>query len=157
MSRSEYPRADHSPGTVEGPWSPRRWAALAILLVAGFMDLLDTTIVNVAIPSIRADLHANFAVVQWLIAGYLLAVAVTLITGGRLGDLYGRKRVFLCGVIGFGLMSLCCGIAQTPMFLVITRVLQGLCAAAMITRSASPARNSARRWLFTAASPGSRS
>ena len=98
------------------------------------MDLLDTSIVNVAIPSINADLHANYAVIQWIIAGYLLAVAVALITGGRLGDLYGRKRVFLCGVVGFCLMSLCCGIAPTPTFLVVTRVLQGLSAALMITQ-----------------------
>lgn len=134
MSRSEHPQASPPPGTAEGSWSPRRWAALAVLLVAGFMDLLDTSIVNVAIPSINADLHANYAVIQWIIAGYLLAVAVALITSGRLGDLYGRKRVFLCGVVGFGVMSLCCGIAPTPMFLVITRVLQGLSAALMITQ-----------------------
>ena len=128
------PPANCPPGTADASWSPRRWAALAVLLAAGFMDLLDTTIVNVAIPSIRADINASYAVVQWFIAVYLLAVAVTLITGGRLGDLYGRKRVFLCGVIGFGIMSLSCGLAPTPMFLVITRVLQGACAAVMITQ-----------------------
>ncbi len=112
--------------------APRRWLALAILLVAGFMDLLDTTIVNVAIPSIRASLHATFASVQWLIDGYLLAVAVLLITGGRLGDAYGRKRVFVYSVCSFGVMSLASGLAPTPGFLVVTRVLQGLSAAVMI-------------------------
>src|SRR5579871_502063 len=134
MSQSNYAPGSCPPGAVETSWSPRRWAALAILLAAGFMYLLDTTIVNVALPSIRADIHANFAALQWLIAGYLLAVAATLITGARLGDLYGRKRVFLCGVIGFGAMSLCCGLAPTPIFLEIARVLQGLCAAVMITQ-----------------------
>ena len=128
MSRIELNQVNGA----ERTWPARRWTALAVLLAAGFMDLLDTSIVNVAIPSIRRDLHANYAVIQWLIAGYLLAVAVGLITGGRLGDLYGRKRVFLIGVVGFGLMSLCCGLAPTPMFLVLARVLQGLCAAIMI-------------------------
>ncbi len=116
----------------ESKITPRRWLALAILLVAGFMDLLDTTIVNVAIPSIRANLHATFASVQWLIDGYLLAVAVLLITGGRLGDAYGRKRVFIYSVSAFGLMSLASGLAPTPGILVVTRVLQGLSAAVMI-------------------------
>ena len=134
MSLSEHPHASLVRGTTGDSWSPRRWAALAVLLVAGFMDLLDTSIVNVAIPAINAELHANYAVIQWIIAGYLLAVAVALITGGRLGDLYGRKRIFLLGVVGFGLMSLCCGIAPTPTFLLIARVLQGLSAALMITQ-----------------------
>jgi EmrB/QacA subfamily drug resistance transporter len=113
-------------------WSPRRWLALGILLAAGFMDLLDTSIVNVAIPSIRRSLHANYAVIQWMIAGYVLAVAVALITGGRLGDMKGRKRVFLLAVAGFGAMSLASGLAPTATFLVVARVLQGLCAAMMI-------------------------
>lgn len=116
----------------EEQWSPRRWAALGVLLAAGFMDLLDTTIVNVAIPSIRGDLHANYAAIQWIVAGYLLAVAVGLITFGRLGDIVGRRRVFLAGVVGFGAMSLCCGLAPTPAVLVVARVLQGMFAAAMI-------------------------
>ncbi|HWF36020.1 MAG TPA: MFS transporter [Solirubrobacteraceae bacterium] len=121
-----------APPTVEGSWSPRRWAALAVMLAAGFMDLLDTSIVNVAIPSIRRSLHANYAVIQWMIAGYVLAVAVALITGGRLGDMQGRKRVFLLAVVGFGVTSLSCGLAPNPTFLVVARVLQGLCAAMMI-------------------------
>lgn len=112
--------------------APRRWLALAILLAAGFMDLLDTTIVNVAIPSIRGDLRASYAGVQWIVAGYLLALAVGLITGGRLGDIHGRKRVFVIGVVGFGLASLASGLAPTPTVLVLTRVLQGLCAALMV-------------------------
>jgi EmrB/QacA subfamily drug resistance transporter len=116
----------------DGAWPRQRWAALAILLAGGFMDLLDTTIVNVAIPSIRQDLHTNYAVIQWLIAGYLLAVAVVLITGGRLGDLLGRKRMFLVGVVAFGATSLLSGLAPSPNVLVAARVLQGLAAAIMI-------------------------
>jgi len=110
----------------------RRWAALAVLIAAGFMDLLDTTIVNVAIPSIRSDIDTGYAQIQWVVAGYLLAVAVGLISGGRLGDLYGRRRVFLIGVVCFGLTSLASGLAPSAGVLVATRVLQGLSAAAMI-------------------------
>ncbi len=105
---------------------------MCVLLVAAFMDLLDTSIVNVAIPSVRAELDAGYASLQWIVAGYLLAVAVGLITFARLGDRYGRRRLFLIGVIGFGLSSLCCGLAPTPAVLIAARVLQGLFAAAMI-------------------------
>ena len=115
-----------------GVRSSRRWVALTILLVAGFMDLLDTSIVNVAIPSIRWDIHTSYPEIQWVVAGYLLAFAVGLITGGRLGDLAGRKRVFLVGVVGFGITSLASGLAPTPTVLVAARVLQGLSAALMI-------------------------
>src|SRR3979411_2843569 len=78
----------------------RRWLTLIILLLAAFMNLLDVSIVNIAIPSIQRDLHASYADVQWALAGYTLAYAVVLITGGRLGDTFGRKRTFLIGVSG---------------------------------------------------------
>ncbi|MBP2321197.1 EmrB/QacA subfamily drug resistance transporter [Kibdelosporangium banguiense] len=111
---------------------PRRWAALAVLMIAGFMDLLDTTIVNVALPAIRDDLGAGYSAVQWVAAGYTLAFAVGLITGGRLGDMYGRKRMFLLGMAAFTAFSLLCGLAASPEMLVGARVLQGLAAAMMI-------------------------
>jgi EmrB/QacA subfamily drug resistance transporter len=111
---------------------PRRWLALAVLMLAGFMDLLDTTIVNVALPAIRDELGAGYSAVQWVAAGYTLAFAVGLITGGRLGDMYGRKRMFLAGMAGFTLFSLLCGLAGSPEVLVGARVLQGLAAAVMI-------------------------
>jgi MFS family permease len=111
---------------------PRRWAALAVLMIAGFMDLLDTTIVNVALPAIRDELGAGYSAVQWVAAGYTLAFAVGLITGGRLGDIYGRKRMFLLGMAGFTAFSLLCGLAASPEMLVGARVLQGLAAAIMI-------------------------
>ena len=77
--------------------TPRRGLAIGILLFASFMDLLDVTIVQVALPSIGADLGASEAQLEWIVSGYMLAFAVALITGGRLGDLFGRRRVFLIG------------------------------------------------------------
>jgi len=96
------------------------------------MELLDTTIVNVALPSIGADLGGGAAVAEWLVAGYTLAFAVMLITGGRLGDVFGRRRVFLAGVAGFTVASMLCGLAQSPEQLVAFRVGQGAFAALMV-------------------------
>lgn len=110
---------------------PRRWKALAVVLIASFMILLDISIVNVAIPSIQRDLGATYSEVQWVLAGYQLAYAVVLITGGRLGDIFGRKRLFMVGVSGFTLASLICGVAPSPTALIAARVLQGLMAALM--------------------------
>ena len=107
------------------------FVALAIVLVAAFMVLLDISIVNVAIPSIQRELHATFAQVQWVIAGYALAYGVVLITGGRLGDIAGRKRMFIIGVAGFTLASALCGLAQDGLQLVLFRILQGLMASMM--------------------------
>jgi hypothetical protein len=84
---------------------PRRWKALAVVLIASFMILLDISIVNVAIPSVQRDLGATYAEIQWVLAGYQLAYAVVLITGGRLGDIFGRKRLFIIGVSGFTVAS----------------------------------------------------
>jgi EmrB/QacA subfamily drug resistance transporter len=111
---------------------PRRWLTLVILLLAAFMNLLDVSIVNIAIPSIQRDLHASYADVQWALAGYTLAYALVLITGGRLGDTFGRKRLFLIGVIGFTVMSALCGAAQSPGQLIAFRVIQGAMGAIMV-------------------------
>ena len=111
---------------------PRRWLTLVVLLLAAFMNLLDISIVNIAIPSIQRDLHATYADVQWALAGYTLAYALVLITGGRLGDTFGRKRLFLIGVAGFTLMSALCGAAQSPAMLISSRVAQGVFGAIMI-------------------------
>src|SRR5262249_53920099 len=110
---------------------PRRWLGLAVVLAAAFLGVLDFFIVNVSIPAIQASVQASFAQVQLVIAGYGLAYAVLLITGGRLGDLYGRKRMFLIGVIGFTLASALCGLAPTPVTLIAARVLQGAAGAVM--------------------------
>ncbi|WP_329541538.1 MFS transporter [Streptomyces sp. NBC_01358] len=110
----------------------RRWFALAIVMTAAFMDLVDVTIVNIAIPSIKADTGASFSSIQWITAGYALAFAAGLITGGRLGDIYGRKRLFLIGIGGFTVASALCGFAANPEMLVASRILQGGTAALMV-------------------------
>ncbi|MFG2819341.1 MFS transporter [Kitasatospora sp. NPDC048365] len=110
----------------------RRWLALAVVMTASLMDLVDVTIVNIAMPSIQQDTGASFSALQWITAGYALAFAVGLITGGRLGDIYGRKRLFLLGIGGFTAASALCGLAGTPDLLVAARVLQGATAALMV-------------------------
>src|ERR1700722_8863131 len=118
-------------GHGDGP-DPRRWLTLVILLAAAFMNLLDVSIVNIAIPSIQRDLHASYADVQWDLAGYTLSYALVLITGGMLGDRYVRKRLFLIGVAGFTIMSALCGAATGPGMLIGCRVAQGAMAAIMV-------------------------
>ncbi|MGW1506022.1 MFS transporter, partial [Streptomyces mirabilis] len=110
----------------------RRWFALAIVMTAAFMDLVDVTIVNIAIPSIQRDEGASFSQIQWITAGYALAFAAGLITGGRLGDIHGRKRLFLVGIGGFTIASALCGFAANPEMLVASRILQGGMAALMV-------------------------
>ncbi|MFJ8040563.1 MFS transporter [Kitasatospora sp. NPDC096147] len=110
----------------------RRWLALAVVMTASLMDLVDVTIVNIAMPSIQQDLGAGFGALQWITAGYALAFAVGLITGGRLGDIHGRKRLFLLGITGFTLASALCGLAWSPEVLVGARVLQGATASLMV-------------------------
>ncbi len=109
-----------------------RSAALISLLLASTMELIDTTIVNVSLPSIEADLGASGSQLQWMVAAYPLAFAVALITGSRLGDAFGRKRLFVGGLVAFIAMSAACGLAPNPETLVAFRALQGLGAAAMI-------------------------
>jgi EmrB/QacA subfamily drug resistance transporter len=104
---------------------------LAVILTASFLGVLDFFIVNVSIPSIQDTLYASFGEIQMVIACYGLAYAVFLITGGRLGDLYGRKRMFLLGMAGFTLASALCGFATSPQMLIVSRVLQGLAGAMM--------------------------
>lgn len=114
------------------PLGRARTIALLSLFLASTMELLDTTIVNVALPTIEAGLRASAAQLQWMVAAYPLAFAVGLITGSRLGDLVGRKRVFVGGLVGFTLMSAACGFAPNAELLVAFRALQGVAAAAMI-------------------------
>ncbi|MEU7015487.1 MFS transporter [Streptomyces sp. NPDC046385] len=122
----------HDAVTEAAPTDKRRWIALAIVMTAAFMDLVDATIVNIAIPSIERDLGASFGAIQWITAGYALAFAAGLITGGRLGDIYGRKRLFLVGTAGFTIASALCGIAANQEMLVGSRLLQGAAAAMMV-------------------------
>jgi MFS family permease len=110
----------------------RRWLMLAVLISGQFMALLDVTIVNVAIPTIKARLHASGAALQLIVAGYTVTYAMLLITGARLGDLRGHRRLFQAGLGSFTLASLVCGLAPTTGALVAARLVQGAGAALMV-------------------------
>lgn len=110
---------------------PRRWPALFILLIANFMNLIDVTIVNVALPSMRTGLGATDSQIEWVVAAFVLAFALGLLPFGRLGDIVGRTHMFLWGVAGFTLASALCGLAPNIEFLIAARVIQGLCGAMM--------------------------
>jgi MFS family permease len=126
----------------------RRWLMLAVLLLGQFMGLLDVFIVNVAMPAIGADLHASGASLQLVVGGYTAAYAMLLITGARLGTLYGRRRMYLLGVVVFTATSFACGVAPGTGVLIACRFLQGAGAAVMVpqimsliqTRFTGPAR-----------------
>jgi EmrB/QacA subfamily drug resistance transporter len=109
-----------------------RWIVLGTVLIAEIMDLVDATIVNIAAPSIRGELGGTESALQWMLAGYTLAFAIGLITFGRLGDLVGRRRLFLIGAVGFTVASAICGLATSPEMLIGSRVAQGLLGAVMI-------------------------
>lgn len=114
------------------PADRRRWGGLAAALLVAFMGVVNVFVVTAAAPSIQADLGASFAQIQLVLAGYALAYAVGLVTGGRLGDLYGRKRLLVAGLGAFVLASAACWAAPTPTLLIAARLLQGLTAAAML-------------------------
>ncbi|MFF5287018.1 MFS transporter [Streptomyces sp. NPDC012756] len=109
-----------------------RWYALAAILITHCMDLLDGMMVNTAAPAIGEGLHGSYAVLQWMGAGYALAFASLLITGGRLGDIAGRKRMLLIGTAGFTCASLLAGLAVNPGMIIVARMVQGACAAVMV-------------------------
>ena len=109
-----------------------RWWVLAIVVAAQFMFGVDAFVVNVAIPTIASELHASTAEIESVIAIYLIAYATLIVTGGRLGDIYGTKGVFLAGVLGFTLTSLWCGLAQSGPELIVARLAQGATAALMV-------------------------
>ncbi len=111
---------------------PKRWLILSIVLAAECMDLLDGTVVNVAAPTIHASLHSSSTALQWIVGGYALALAVGLLIGGRLGDLFGRRVVFLVGISGFTGASILCGAAPDTGVLIAARLTQGLFGALMI-------------------------
>lgn len=111
---------------------PKRWLILFVILAAECMDLLDGTVVNVAAPTIHHDLHASATALQWIVGGYPLALAVGLLIGGRLGDLFGRRRMFLIGAAGFTAASTVCAFAPTTTILIGARLAQGLFGAMMI-------------------------
>jgi len=112
----------------DGDWTPdpRRWRAFSVCLVAGFMSLLDVSIVNVALPSIQQGLHAGTSDLQWVVTGYALTFGLVLVPAGRLGDIRGRRPMFLVGLATFVLASAACGVATSSMWLIVARLVQGV-------------------------------
>jgi EmrB/QacA subfamily drug resistance transporter len=109
----------------------KKWWTLAAVAFGLFMIMLDNTIVNVALPSIQRSLHMSLSSLEWIVTAYALTFAALLITGGKLGDLYGRKRMFIAGLVVFTLASLACGLAPNAGFLIGARAVQGIGAALM--------------------------
>jgi EmrB/QacA subfamily drug resistance transporter len=121
--------------TVQTPRSSSRTSAphlaAAVMIVASLMDMIDGTIVNVALPTIHRSLHATGTELEWTVSAYMLAFAASLIAAGSAGDLFGRKFMFAWGIVVFGAASLCAGLAPNPGFLIGARLVQGTAAAAM--------------------------
>jgi len=115
----------------------RKWWTLAAVAFGLFMIMLDNTVVNVALPSIGRDLHVSISSLEWVVTAYALTFAALLITGGKLGDLMGRRRIFVIGIAIFTLSSLACGLAPTSGFLIGARAVQGVGAALMNPASLS--------------------
>ncbi len=115
----------------------RRWWALAAMCFALFMIMLDNTVVNVALPSIQRSLHSTTSTLEWTVNAYTLSFAVLLVTGGRLGDLFGRRKIFLAGVIIFGVSSAAIGFSPSDTWLVVWRAIQGSGSALMMPATLS--------------------
>jgi EmrB/QacA subfamily drug resistance transporter len=115
----------------------RKWWTLGAMCFALFMVMLDNTVVNVALPSIQRDLHAQISALEWVVNGYTLTFAVLIATGGRLGDIFGRRLMFLSGVIIFAITSATAGLAQDPAMLIGSRAVQGVGAALMMPATLS--------------------
>lgn len=120
--------------TAEPP-DPRRWRILGVTLLVGFMALLDVTVVNVAIPSMQAGLNTDTPTIQWVVSGYALAFGLTLVAGGRLGDVYGRRTLMMVGLTGFILGSAASGLASDVELVIIARLVQGASAGLLTPQS----------------------
>ena len=114
--------------------SPSRWTLAATILGSG-MTFIDGTVVNVALPALQADLHATITDVQWVVEAYALFLGALILVGGSMGDQFGRKRVFLLGVLSFTAASILCGLAASPHALIVGRALQGIGAAFLVPGS----------------------
>ncbi|MFG2310570.1 MFS transporter [Streptomyces sp. NPDC048566] len=129
-------RGDGAREPAEGA-DPRRWRALWVTLAAGFMSLLDVTIVAVALPSMQRDLHASAPAIQWVVSGYALTFALVLVTAGRLGDAMGRRRIFLTALAAFVLCSAAAGAAGGIGWLVAARLAQGVAAGCLAPQNSA--------------------
>ena len=109
----------------------QRLTLLATIIGSGIV-IIDGTIVNLALPKIGSDLHATFADLQWIADGFLMSLSALILLGGSLGDIFGRKRMYLFGITGFGLMSLLCGLSPNAKTLIVARVLQGVFGALLV-------------------------
>src|SRR5450755_2735332 len=144
---SENSPADTVTRTAEtgsGRLTSRLRAILAIVLIADVLDLMDSTITNIAAPSIVRDIGGGESLIKWLGASYALAMGVLLVLGGRLGDRYGKRRLFLIGIAGFAAASLLCGIAVAPPMLIAARLLQAASAPCSSRRGSASSRPRSR-------------
>ena len=138
----------------------RKWWTLAAVAFGLFMIMLDNTIVNVALPSIEHSLHMSISSLEWIVTAYALTFAALLITGGKLGDMFGRRKMFVVGLAVFTLASLACGLAPSAGFLIGARAVQGIGAALMnpatlsIITATFPPRERGRRSASGPAFPG---
>src|SRR5690349_10315890 len=107
---------------------------LATILASGVV-FLDGSVVNLALPKIGSDLHAGFTALQWVVDGYLLSLSAFILLGGSIGDIIGRKKIFLVGAAGFGVSSLLCGLSPSPPILIAMRMLQGVFGAMLVPQS----------------------
>src|SRR5258708_5873537 len=112
----------------------KRWTVVGMILASGIV-FLDGTVVNVALPAIDRSLNAGLAGRQWIIDGYTLALAALLLPGGSLGDRYGRRLMMVIGLVGFGIASIACGLAQSSAWLIGARILQGVAGALLVPAS----------------------
>src|SRR3990172_7865743 len=118
-----------APGLFAG--ENRKWWTLAAVAFGLFMIMLDNIVVNVALPSIQRDLGVGLSELEWIVAGYALTFAALMLIGGKLADAYGRRRIFVIGIVVFTAASLWCGLADSGSMLITARVVQGIGAAAM--------------------------
>ena len=115
----------------------RKWWTLGAMCLSMFMIMLDSTVVNVALPSIQRDLKTSVAQLEWVVNGYTLSFAALLVTGGRLGDIFGRRLIFMIGVVVFAISSATAGLAQDPTMLVVSRIAEGVGGALMMPATLS--------------------